>query len=161
MKLLGNAAVPEVIEVLRTQIKGLEDQLLRRFPGALPPPPRVDGGRVEELLCYSRKDGKAVFVLPIDPADWAAAGTEAPSVGASRAMCVVWHFLHGLKLRAEDGNFEPQLGRPAFVAEFGIEDAALLDGFVVKRQGSAVMQFAVAPAPAELQEVLSHETEHV
>jgi len=156
-KLLKTAIVPKVREMLQTSLKDIREQIESRFPGALNPrQPPVDNP-IDDLLFYCNKEGKAVFLLPIDPAAWHSASRDAQGENESRAMCITWHFLRDLKLKVEDGQFIEVRGRPAYQSQFGIEDVAILHGFGVKSHESEVMRFVLSAVPPELQEALVDE----
>lgn len=160
-KFLNSAMVPGVRDMLQVSLKSIEDQLVRKFPGALTHPPPVKDNQIDDLLFYCNQEGKAVFLLPIDQAAWNAATTDDSTEGASKAMCLVWHFLREMKLRTEDGEFVMQRGRPTFKSRFDLEDVAILQGFSVKHHESVVMRFILSAVPTELQEALSHEDPNI
>jgi len=157
-KLLNTAMVPGVRDILQTSLKGIEDQLGARFPVALTPPRPTSENQIIELMSYCNQDNKTVFFLPIDPTAWSATTDNEQT---EEAMRLVWHFLHELNLRTEDGKFISYRRRPAFESRFGLEDVAILQGFSVRRHGSVVMQFVLSSVPIELQEALVYEDENI
>jgi hypothetical protein len=158
-KLFTEAMVPGVKDKLRAVLKPIEDEIDRRFPGALHLPEAAppNDSQIEELLYFCNREGKAIFLLPISITDWSAAETQAFTDRTSNAMCLVWNMVRELKLKTGDGAFTTVRGRAVFASRFDLEDVAILEGFSVKGQDSVVLHFILSSIPTELQEALSHE----
>jgi hypothetical protein len=160
-KLLSNAMVPGVKTMLQDSLKLIEESLIKRFPTALGVPdtvPNPNDNRIEELLFYRDTEGKALFILPVHPADWDAAQETCISETTTKNMCLVWNMIKELNLRTEDGDFVTVQGRPVFASRFDLEEVAILQqGFAVKCEGTDVIRFVLATVPTELQEALYHE----
>lgn len=159
-KLLSDAMVPGVKAMLQASLKGIEEALATRFPVALQMPdvaPRDN--QIEELLFYLDREGKAVLLLPVSPADWTAVDEGTLTDRTSNSMCLVWNMIRGLGLRTEDGDFRTINGRPVFASRFDLETIAS-HGFSVKCEAAEVMRYVFAAVPRELQESLSHEDQN-
>jgi len=157
-KLLNTAMVPGVRAMLQTSLTEIETKLVKRYPVALQIPHAADqDNRIEEMLFYCDRNGKAIFFLPIKEADWLAAANQDIYAQTSEAMCLVWTMIRELNLRTEDGDFAVVNGRPAFASRFDLEEVAILQGFSVKCENQVVLRFVLSSVPAEVQEALSHE----
>ena len=145
--------------MLQDSLKLIEESLIKRFPTALGVPDAVSNDNpIEELLFYRDTEGKAVFILPVRPADWDAAQETSISETTTKNMCLVWNMIKELNLRTEDGDFVTVNGRPVFASRFDLEDVEILQqDFAVKYEGTDVIRFVLATVPTELQEALSHE----
>ncbi|MCJ7588687.1 MAG: hypothetical protein MUQ00_12420 [Candidatus Aminicenantes bacterium] len=157
-KLLNNAVVPGVKAILESSLKGIDEILANRFPGALQIPDQVSrDNQIEELLFYCDREGKAVCLLPIAAAEWR--GEAASTECTANAMCLVWNMIREVGLRTEDGDFKEINDRSVFSSQLDIEDIAS-QGFSVKCEGIEVIRYVFAAVPTELQEAISHEDQN-
>lgn len=157
-KFIETSSVPGVKDMLQESLRKLETQLEKKYPNSLSlPEVAPKNNRIEELLFYCNKDGKAVLLLPFSIADWDGAREEEPPENSSRIMCIVYNMLQKLKLKATDGNFNIERDRPVFYSEFDLESFATLDGFSVISGDFEIVHFNFSAVPRELQDVLNNE----
>lgn len=159
-KFLSTSMVPGVKEMLLSELKTIENELQKRFPGALQSSDLdilPSHNQIDELLFYCDHDGKAVFLLPLRSSDWEGAECDEPTDDSSKAMCIVWNMIRDLKIKRSDGEFISRKGRVEFISKFDLEEVAILQGFSVKYNNFDVLHFILTAVPAELQEVLSYE----
>jgi hypothetical protein len=157
-RFLNTSTVVGVKGMLQNSLKTIEEQIDKKFPGALKiSETAVKDNPLEDLLFYCDRSNKAVFLLPVRPDDWDAAGKGETTESVNNTMCLVWNMIQELKLKKKDGDFINVRGHPAFASNFDLEEAAILEGFSVKSGDSEVIQYVLSPIPSELQEAINHE----
>ena len=160
-KFLASAAVEDVRALLESALKNVEEQLIRRFPRALQSPENLPkDSKIEELLYYCNRNGKVVFLLPIDSNKWSSIALGEISSDISNSLCLIWNIIRGLNLKANEGKFIIYRDHAAFESCFDLEDVAYLQNFDLNCEGTIVMRFALASVPKELQEALIYEDEN-
>jgi hypothetical protein len=156
-KLLRNAMVPGVKDILQASLEETEEALSKRFPIALHMPDAAPrDNQIEELLFHCDREGRAIFLLPISPGEWNALGEGTSPDPMPKSMSLVWSMIRELGLRTSHGDFTIVNGKPAFLSEFDLETVAS-QGFSVKCEADEVIRFVLVPVPTELQEALLYE----
>jgi hypothetical protein len=157
LKFVNTAMVPGVKKMLHKSLMQIEENIEKRFPGALSPPQTTQDSPIDEMLYFCNNDGKSVFFFPIQPSVWSAANSFNTSEEVSNSLCLIWNFLRELKLKSTDGLFKTWHDWPIFISNFDIEEVAILHDFNVKCDEAIVTRFILTAVPAQLQEALSNE----
>lgn len=158
-ELLRLATVPPVAEALRRELERVEQELDRRYPGALSIDVKVPSIMlVEELFYLTDSDGSLCILLPINERDWNGIGNGDTGAEATCAMRFVWEMINGLGLKSHDGEFCFEKGYCIFVArDLNADDMTSIREFTLKMKNSATMTFRFSPFPSEVQECLLYE----
>ncbi len=158
-KLVNTATVPGVKEMLQDSLRRIEDELEKRYPGALglvSPPP--DRGHVEELHYYRGDSGKAVFLLPITQSAWEAVESGDRGAAATVAVRLIWDIIRGLGLTKENGEFIFDGRRCIFSSKLDVEHVTeLYEGFKVSLPGAVTLDVVLSPLLAEIEEAVIYE----
>ena len=159
-QLIDMATVPGVKETLRLALTKIEEELQKRYPGALSVGEAVpEAGSIEDLYYFFRPDGTVSILLPISEPAWIALRNDPPDAAASRAMTFVWGMVKGTGLKPSDGEFCCDGGRCVFVfaSNTGDDEISLLEGSTFSVPSSAGLTFRISSLPTEIQEALTDE----
>lgn len=160
-ELIRLATVPAVAETLRRELERVEQDLNRKYPGALSidekVPPLMS---VYELYYLVGSDGLLRVVLPITEPVWNGIRSGETGAEATCAMRMVWEMISGLELRSNDGEFRFENGYCMFVAnELNADDMSIRE-FILRLRNSATLTFRLSPFPSQVQEGLLYEATH-
>ncbi len=157
-QLIEMASVPGVKVTLGMALQKIEEELQRRYPGALSIEDTVQELVLNEALHYYKdRGGKTSIILPISELDWT--GIEKGEKGArtTTAMRLVWSMVKEGGLKKVDGEFHIQDGRCIFASNFSEDEMAALEGFSLSVPPSPALIFRFCPLPLEIEEALVYE----
>ena len=107
-ELIRLATVPGVADALRRELARVEQELDRRYPGALSIDEKVPSiMSVEELYYLIDPDGLLRVVLPISEQVWNGISKGEAGAEATRAMRMVWELISGLELTSREALNKP------------------------------------------------------
>lgn len=160
-ELIRFTTVPTVAETLRRELARVEQELDRKYPGALSIDEKVPSVMlVEELYYLVGPDGLLRVVLPITEQVWNGIRSGETGVEATCAMRMVWEMISGLGLKSRDGEFCFENGYCMFTAkDLGADDMSIRE-FTLRLKNSAALTFRFSPFPAQVQECLLYEATH-
>jgi hypothetical protein len=161
-ELIRLATVPAVADTLRRELARVEQELDKRYPGALSIDEKMPSiMSVEELYYLIDPDGLLRVVLPISEQVWDGISKGETGAGATCAMRMVWEMISGLELKSSDGEFCFENGYCMFVAKsLNADDMTIKGDFILRLRNSATLTFRLSPFPAEVQEDLLYEATH-
>jgi len=156
-EIMVKATVPGVKDTLVTALRGIEEELERRYPGALSAEGAAVGSSViEELHYFIDTRGKGVILLPVSESVWSAIRTGEGGARVEAAMRIIWGIVKGIGLEPQNGEFRWEDGHSVFVSHFDEEEMSVLDSLNVTMPGEGALTFRVSPVPSEVQEALSY-----
>jgi hypothetical protein len=157
--LISFATVPAVADTLRRELERVEQELDKRYPGALSIDEKMPSiMSVEELFYFIDSDGLLRVFLPISKQVWDGISMGEMCVEASCAMRVIWEMISGLELKSSDGEFRFEDGFCMFAANsLNTDDMTIKGDFTLRLKNSATLTFRISPFPAEVQEGLLNE----
>jgi hypothetical protein len=160
--LISFATVPAVADTLHRELARVEQELDRRYPGALSIDEKIPSiMSVEELYYFIDPDGILRVALPISGQVWKGISEGEMGAGATCAMRMVWEMISGLELKSDDGEFRFENGYCMFVAQsLSADDMTIKGDFILRLRNSATLTFRLSPFPAEVQESLLYEATH-
>jgi hypothetical protein len=157
-ELITMATVPAVKETLNAALKKIEDELERRYPGAMTIGDTVpEVSLVEDLHYYTDGDGKGCILLPISATVWSRIQEGDTGTACTRAMRLAWGLVKGTGLKPGDGQFCCIRDRCLFIGNFSGEELSILDAFSLTMPGSVKLDLRFVPLPTEVLEGVLHE----
>lgn len=159
--LIPQATVPAVADTLRRELDRVEQELDRRYPGALSIEEKVPSLMlVEDLYYLTDSDGLLRFFVPIEEQVWRRISDGDTGAQASCAMRMIWEVISGLRLESTDGEFRFEGGYCMFVANDLSADEMSINEITLRIKNSATLRFRFSPFPAQVQEALLYEANH-
>jgi hypothetical protein len=159
--LIPQATVPAVADTLRRELERVEQELDKKYPGALSIEEKVPSILlVEELYYLIDSDGLLRIVIPIEEQVWGGISEGDTGAEANCAMRMVWEMISGLGLKSSDGEFRFEKGYCMFVTNALNADEMSVQEFTLRLKNSATLRFRFSPFPAQVQEALLYEANH-
>jgi hypothetical protein len=158
-ELIRVATVPAVADTLRRELARVEQELDKRYPGALSIEEKMPSVMsVEELYHLIDSEGLVRVLLPISRKVWDGISRGETGPEATCAMRLVWEMISGLELKSSDGEFCFENDHCMFVATgLNADDMTIRGDFTLRLRNSATLTFRISPFPAEVQEGLLYE----
>lgn len=156
--LMARATVPGVKGTLLEALDKVEEELQKRYPGALSLQDTVpEVGSIAELTYVADSDEKARIFLPMAESVWRAVENGDVAPATTRAMQFVWSMISGLGLKPSDGEFRCEMGRVVFCVDAKACDVSALTSLTFSMQAPKGITFAFCPLPAEVKGALTYE----
>lgn len=156
--LAGRATVPGVKATLQEALDKVEEELQRRYPGALSLQDTVpEVGSIAQLPYLTDADEAVIVFLPIAESVWRAVENGEVVPATNRAMQFVWSLIEGLGLKPSYGEFRSDRGRIVFRLDAKCCDLGALTTATFSMQTPKGITFALSPVPAEVKEAVAYE----